>query len=81
MTKNEIHKMAPCLKDGPLSDLGMKLIHQVNQIPKSISGDVLKTWITYYIFRAKEEAFKKQEDPTKEILESIQANVQRLYKS
>ncbi|WP_026953128.1 class I SAM-dependent methyltransferase [Algoriphagus mannitolivorans] len=72
MTKEEIEKIAPCLKNGPLSELGMKLIEEVNQIPKSISGDVLKTWLTYYIFRAKEEAFKKPGDPTNEILESFQ---------
>lgn len=76
MTTNEIHEMAPCLKKGPLSELGMKLIHEVNKIPKSISGDVLKTWITYYIFRAKEEAFKKKEDPTKEILENFQKQIE-----
>ena len=76
MTDREIFEIAPCLKNGPLSEFGLKLIHEINHIPKSISGDIFKTWVTYYIFKAKEESFKKAHDPTFEILESFQKQIE-----
>ncbi|MAD12490.1 MAG: hypothetical protein CMC04_07205 [Flavobacteriaceae bacterium] len=73
---NKYKNYPESLQNGPLKDLGRKLVNEINKIDKSIYGDVIKTWVTYYIFKAKENAFKKNEDPTKEILENFQKQIE-----
>ncbi|MCI5059235.1 MAG: class I SAM-dependent methyltransferase [Flavobacteriales bacterium] len=72
MSDDNIFEMAPCLKDGPLSAKGLPFVKQALELPKSVSSDIIKTWATYYIFIAKESAFRKEVDPTNEILEALE---------
>lgn len=71
MTDQQIFETAPCLKEGPLSEAGLSFVKTALKLPKSISGDIMKTWATYYIFRAKEEAFNSGEDPTPGIVSEL----------
>ena len=64
MTDQQIFDMAPCLESGPLGEKGLPFVKAALEVPKTIPGDILKTWATYYVFRAKEEAFNGGEDPT-----------------
>ena len=71
MTNRQIFDIAPCLESGPLSEAGLSFVQTALTLPKSIAGDILRTWATYYVFRAKEEAFNSGEDPTTGIVEAL----------
>lgn len=80
MDKHKIFEVAPCLKDGPLSEAGLDLINEMNKIPKSESGDLFKILSCYYLTNTKEVAFEKEDDPTFEIIDSLN-KIKRLSES
>lgn len=73
MQQNEIVEMAPALARGPLAEQGNRFVQAALALPKSVAADTLKTWAIYYVFKAKESAFAKTEDPTAEIQRALAA--------
>lgn len=71
MDKKGIFEVAPCLKEGPLSEAGLELINEMTKIPNSESGDLLRTLCCYYLMNTKEVALKNENDPTFEVVNSL----------
>ncbi len=64
MYREEIFAIAPCLKEGPLAQAGLKFIETALKMDDSNYSGVLKTWATHYLFVSVEAAFKGSADPT-----------------
>lgn len=60
----DVFEIAPCLQSGPLSSAGLALVEAAKELPQVVPADVARTWATYYVFIAKERAFRGDSDPT-----------------
>lgn len=73
MEDAEIIGIAPCLEKGPLSQAGMDFVKTALQLPQSYSGDILKSWATYYCFLGMESAFSGDSNPTAQLIENFES--------
>lgn len=71
MKREEIIAIAPCLKEGPLSQTGLNFIETALSMEESNYSTVLKTWATHYLFVSTEAAFKTSADPTPVITKTM----------
>lgn len=64
MNTEDIFRIAPCLRTGPLAAAGNRLQISTNLLPDTRYAAVQKTWAAYYLFKAAESAFNAPGDPT-----------------
>ncbi|MCQ9207279.1 MAG: hypothetical protein NG740_05315, partial [Omnitrophica bacterium] len=60
---NEDIRMAPCLKDGLLAEIGNKLIRELRGLGDSSISSILRTWTVSRIYSKMEDILASDQEP------------------
>lgn len=78
MSTDEIYSIAPCLKSGLLSNVGMEMVNEVKKLQKNSVSDILKTLVAYNLYKFREGILEMDEDPRALSLEYFQKQIKFL---